>query len=523
MRRLHGSRRFLRHGNQRDLGSLTVSARHCRASGEEHSHASQICFGARIVELTSIRERVIALHVLRDAVAAVDAGEVDGAGENQCGQWEGRLVAESAEALEKSVDSVRREDDEAELGEVMPFDRRAEVVAERQRIDEPVDGFAITAHREEPEDERGDREEEDLAVAPLENKPQKRQKAGEESDVERMLTVVALARAERTAQRAVVAGDPGLELTSDGEGVRTARVAVNAGNEELERVFGRHRPVRGKDPAFLRVVFRGTANGLSLLGLLVTAGEGVDEGAAEAGKPDHKEKRERHERSLPRKLALADAAADEIRGCEYGEEKPEVRLIEAGPGDRCAEDRPILELALADGAIGESERENAVRHPLEPAEMSGGKEREPVAGKGEQESGAVRGKPGESASAAEVRHAERGAGAGERVLEFGPQIRRSEKLENVAGDEFSDGQPGIEKSGDIIRRIRHRAIRHDRRNAESPRPPENETRQHRVSRGEGGETSPLGTPAHQAILASAMMVNTIVKMATVSMMPSAPK
>ena len=141
----------------------------------------------------------------------------------------------------------------------------------------------------------------------------------------------------------------------------------------------------------------------------------------------------------------------------------------------------------ANRAVDESEHENAVGHPLEPAEMSGGKQGAPVPAERQKQARTVTGEAGQSASAAEIGHAERRAIERKGVLELLPEIRRTDEPEQVVGLALAAFDHAAEHARHMAGRIDDRTIRHDRREVERPRPPKDEPRQRREHGGEPKE------------------------------------
>ena len=174
-----------------------------------------------------------------------------------------------------------------------------------------------------------------------------------------MLTIVALRRAERTAETPNILTNSIAALLPYRKRKRTARVAFDAGVPELLCRFRRHRPVRDEYPTLLGVVFRRVcAEGLTFLYLLVASCEIVHERASEARAADCEKRGERHRCALcpfnKRRASRVARHANEynkqpkhkIRRGENGKEQPQVWLVHRTPCKARAEQKPVARLAL---------------------------------------------------------------------------------------------------------------------------------------------------------------------------------
>ena len=419
----------------------------------------------------------------------------------------------------------------------MPLDRRSQVVAEGQRIDKTVDRLAVAPHREQPENNGRNGEKDDCRIISVRRavhcrlsaiacraslvssvsqpgqqrreKSKNRKKARHPSDIKRVLAVVALRRAKRTAETPNILTNAIAVLLPYRKRKRAARVAFDSGVPELLCRFRRHRPVSDEYPALLGVVFRGVcAEGLTFLYLLVASCEIVHERASEARAADCEKRGERHRRALhpfdkrrasrvSRHVMQNDSQPKhKIRRRENRKEQPQVGLVHRTPRKARAKQKPVSRLTLLKRPVDEPEGEDSVSHPLEPAEVPGGKEREPVAGERQKKPRAVSRDAGKPSSAKEIRHSKRRHKRGEGVLELCPDVGTPDPVDRLGRRELPVFEPADEPGAKPVRRVRRRTVRHHRRHLGAPRPPENIGGAHGEDRRERREPPPFRADAH---------------------------
>ena len=165
----------------------------------------------------------------------------------------------------------------------------------------------------------------------------------------------------------------------------------------------------------------------------------------------------------------------------------------------------MAKLSLAHGAVGQSKSEDAIGHPYEPAAMSGGEKRGPVAAEREQQPRSAGRQWGQAPSAQEVRETQSRTIKRKGVLQLLAEVGREQETvpQDVARNELAGRKElpqGLRPAVRIRHRVDNHVVRHDRRDVKRPRPPKDESRECREDRGKAEEPKVLLFNLHILIL-----------------------